>query len=207
MEAGSIGASDAATLALLYGGGGGYGGYGRGGGIGVGYGGGGGYGGGMLHAGNSVLAAGAHADGTPIKIALDGHAANNRLGLDTIVGSFENATRDRQFADLSGQHNELELRLADSQAAALAITNDLRAETARNFCDVEKAIAEAAKDAAKCCCDAQLQSCRDHAELKALVISENGATRELIRGDALAAANARITQLETINALSDNKRH
>ena len=50
---------------------------------------------------------------------------------------------------------------------------------------------------------AQLAAAKDHAELQALIIKENSATRELMRGDALAAANAKIIQLETINALAD----
>lgn len=194
---GSLNPNDLATLSLLYGGG-------RGGGPGVG---GGSYGGYGHMIADPLIAANAHVDGSATKEAIDCNAKSAEAGLSGIRQDFENATRDRQVAGISKGQVDAERRVTDAIAASLAITNDVRAETAKNFCDVEKTIAEAAKDAAKCCCDAQLQACKDHAELKALVIEENARTRELIRGDALVAANAKITQLETINALSGNGHH
>ena len=194
---GSLNPNDLATLSLLNG-------YGRGGGVGVG----GGYSGGYGHTiADPIVAANAHVDGSAVKEAINCHASSARLGMDAITGSFENATRDRQFAELSKGQSDVERRLCDQNTAQTAIINDLRAEAAKCCCETHKAIAEAAKDAAKCCCDAQLQACKDTSELKALIIKENSTTRELIRGDALAAANAKITQLETINALSGNSHH
>lgn len=207
MENGSIGASDAATLALLYGGGGGgYGGYGRGGGIGVGYGGGGYGGGGMLYPGNSVLAAEAHANGTSVKEAIDCNSKFSAASAQGMMQAFENGNRQQQFFELSREHTDLERRLNDQNAAAIATQNDVRSEVAACCCETQKSIAEAAKEAAKCCCDAQLQQCKDTADLKALIISENAETRNQMRGDALAAANAKIIQLETINALDKGHR-
>ena len=203
---GKVGASDAATLALLYGGGG-YGGYGgRGGGIGVGYGGGGYGGGGILYPGNSVLAAEAHANGTAVKEAIDCNANTAQAGISGMVQSFENGNRQQQFFELSREHTDLERRLADSNTANIAQQNDIRAEMAKCCCETQRSIAEAAKEAAKCCCDAQLQQCKDTADLKALIIAENAETRNQMRGDALAAANAKIIQLETINALDKGHR-
>lgn len=204
MESGSIGASDAATLALLYGGGrGGYGGYG--GGIGVGAGGGGGYHGGHYMA-DPIVAANAHVDGSAVKEAIDCNARTATAGIGGMVQSFENGNRQQQFFELSREHTDLERRINDQNAAQVGTMNDLRAEAAKCCCETQKAIAEAAKDAAKCCCDAQLQQCKDTADLKALIIAENAETRNQMRGDALAAANAKIVQLETINALSDKHR-
>ena len=137
---------------------------------------------GSLYAGNQVLAAQSHADGTATKEAID---CNQGLIRDQ-NNSFENATRDRQVAGLMAQISGIEINALRSNADMLA------------------AITDNAKDAALCCCDAKLEACKNTAEIKALVISENAATRELIRGDALAAANAKIIQLETVNALSNN---
>lgn len=67
--------------------------------------------------------------------------------------------------------------------------------------DIEKLVVDGQKEAAACCCDAKLEACKNTAEIKALVIQENSKTRELIQSDALEQARAKITQLETINAL------
>lgn len=208
MESGSIGASDAATLALLYGGGYGGGGYGRGGGIGVGYGGGGygGHGGGVGYPGNSVLAAGVHADGTPIKTAIDCNAKIASQAIDGMSDRFEDLTRNNSFGRVIDGQTNLERRINDQNAAQIATVNDFRRDNDKNFCETQRSIAQSAKEAAACCCAAQLQACKDHAELKSLIIKENSETRELIRGDALAAANAKIIQLETINALDKHGR-
>ena len=197
---GSLNPNDLATLSLLYGGGR----YG-GGGPGVGGGGYGGYHGGHYMA-DPIVAANAHVDGSAVKEAIDCNAKTAQSGIGGMIQSFENGNRQQQFFELSREHTDLERRINDQNAASISTQNDIRSEIAACCCDTQKAIAEAAKDAAKCCCDAQLQQCKDTADLKALIIKENSETRELIRGDALMAANAKITQLETINALSDKHR-
>ncbi|MCK5611264.1 hypothetical protein KAR91_55855 [Candidatus Pacearchaeota archaeon] len=182
METGSIGASDAATLALLYGGGGGYG---RGGGIGVGYGGGGGYGGSMLHAGNSVLAAEAHADGSGRGENIKANRDFSTIGFNSITSDnresrIQDSFRDlfRNNADDSRRNDdkfaEVERRSDDRTAAVLGQINDHRAESTnsihraevsslKNHCEVKEKIAE-------CCCETQ----------KLIVSSETRLTERLL---------------------------
>lgn len=151
----------------------------------------GGYGGigvggrGGLVAGNEFLAATTHADGTAVKTAVDCNAARSADGLARI------SEQNRAQAC-----NDRESRTTDR------ITN-MEFRNGDRLRDLEREMGQNAKDAAECCCKAQLQACKDHAELKALIISENSATREMINGNALDAANAKITQLETINALAN----
>lgn len=181
-----------------YGGFGGFGGYGTGMGMGI-------------HGANGAYGTGANA------VRIEAHARSHDAGL-------ENLLDQNQFAVTNGNITEGFNRASDSRAANVArvADNQFRAElrqtdgmnvmfremaaNARDMdkccCDTQKAIAQAAKEAAQCCCDAKLEGCKNTADLKATIISENSATRELIRGDALAAANAKIIQLETINALS-----
>ena len=202
---GSLNPNDLATLSLLYGGGGRYGG-----GPGVGMGGG--------YPGSGYLTAEAISNGTAVKEAIDGNAKMGSRGMDNIADRFEDATRADNFSRVCERIVELSADLSRNQLFNAEKINDVRAETAKCCCDTQKAIAEcccdtqksiaqAAKEAALCCCDAKLQACKDHADLRALIIQENSATRELMRGDALAAANAKIVQLETINALSSNGHH
>jgi hypothetical protein len=124
------------------------------------------------------------------------------LNVKNISDNFESVNRSAQFTSVKDGQFQSELRTNDRLLALQMEMNSNARAADKCCCDTQKAIAEAAAAAAKCCCDAQLQACKDHADLKATVILENSATRELIRGDALAAANARIVQLETINALS-----
>lgn len=198
--------SDAVLTAAMSGGLGGRGGYG--GGLWGG-------GGDMLGAGNSVLAADAHANGTATKEAVNCNSQKIEDQADFtrdiissdmagIRQSFENQTRTSEFASIRDGQFRTELRSSDQHAENLKAIADIEFRSLDRQRDIESLIIQNAKDAAKCCCDAKLQSCKDTAEVKALVIAENSATRELIRGDALAAANARITQLETINALQSN---
>jgi hypothetical protein len=177
--------------------------------------------GGMMFPGNSVLAAEAHANGTAVKEAIDSGKTAAASGLENLLDQNQFTATNKSIVD---GHN----RLGDNMAANVGriadqVTNqefrngdrlrDLDKTIAANAaiaaqccCDTQKAIAEAAKEAALCCCDAKLEAAKSHASIMASVIAENSATRELIRGDALAAANAKITQLETINALS-NRHH
>jgi len=90
----------------------------------------------------------------------------------------------------------------------------IRAEGKDCCCETQKAIADAAKEAAKCCCEAQLRAAENQAALllkmcedknETLVAISAGFTA--IKDRELNAANARITQLETINALSHHGHH
>ena len=196
--AGQIGVND---LLLARGVGGGYGG-----GFGGGFGGG-GYGmGGGMYAGNNVLAAEAHANGTATNAHLTNLAAETRLSFDNSREVARESRNIDQFGRVTDNQFRAELRGADQIA-------DLTREVASNArvmdkccCDTNKAIADAAKEAALCCCDAKLEACKSHSELMATVLSENSKTRELMQTTALATATARVTQLETINALDHRHR-
>jgi hypothetical protein len=175
---------------------------------------GGGYG--MMFPGNSVLAAGAHADGTATKEAIDCHASANAAGIENLLDQNQFTATNKSIVD---GHN----RLGDNMSANVGriadqVTNQefrngdrLRdldktiaanaAIAAKDSCETQKSIAEAAKEAAACCCAAQLAACKAHAELMASVIKENSETRALMSSTALDSANARIIQLETIDAL------
>lgn len=148
----------------------GVGGYGAGYGLGGGY----GYGGGVL----SSLA---HADGTAVKESIDGNKDLMMAGIDRISAQNKEGRDNFLFDQLQNSIVNQEFRSLDRQR------------------DIERVIADNAKEAAKCCCETQK-----------LVTMEANATRTLIleveaRGvrDRLEAANAKITQLETINALSN----
>ena len=135
-----------------------------------GFGGEGGYGN-MMLAGNSTLAAGAHADGTAVKTAVDCNAASSAAGLDRISAQnredrFNNAIE----AIRTGQFQEA-LRNSDGQR------------------DIEKLVATGQAAAALAACKAEL-CCK---ETQCLIKEENAATRSLIiekhaASDALALA-------------------
>lgn len=197
---------------------------GRGLGIG-GFGYGAGYGGGGMYPGNNVLAANAHADGTAVKTAIDCGMKATAAGLDRTADQAEETRRVLAFDNINKNITDGEFRssdrltavnknITDSEFRSLDRQRDtdktLAAMAAANAlccCDTQKAIADAAKEAAKCCCEAQLAACKAHAEITATVLADGALTREMIRGDALAAANAKITQLETINALGNSHHH
>jgi hypothetical protein len=165
VNAGQINAADLATLSLI---GRGYGGYG---GIGVGAGShGGSYYGGYghnLYAGNSVLAAEAHADGTA-----QGAVSKHTLDMIALQGDrFEDATRAKEFGDIrmavANTRETLSREMGDNRVEAIRIAGDNRVELANRLADM-------AKDCAKCCCETQK-----------LVIEEGTKTRELVNARAL----------------------
>lgn len=88
-------------------------------------------------------------------------------------------------------------KLSDNANRASDMTTNSEFRMSDRLRDVEREMAANARAAAECCCDAKLEACKNTAELKALVISENSKTREQIRGDALNAANAELTALKT----------
>ena len=145
--------------------------------------GGGGYGygvgaGGGIGAG--VLTAEALANGTATNAKIDANADRASNSIAGVRSAFDNQTRNVQFDQVNQNITNMEFRSLDRQR------------------DIERQIVDNAKDAAKCCCETQK-----------LITSEAATTRTLIleveaRGNvaALAQAQAKITQLETINALS-----
>lgn len=153
---------DAATLALFS--------NGRCGGIGVG-------GGGGLCCGNEYLAAGAHADGTAVKEAVD---ANGRMS---------SANLDR----ISAQN--LESRTNDRFAATIRTFNNSEFRTIDRLRDVERLIVDGQKEAAKCCCESQLRDCENTAKIMAEIkaVEARGIERE--RADLKAELTALKTQI------------
>jgi hypothetical protein len=198
---GQIGVND---LLLARGVGGGYGG-GFGGGFGM-------NGMGMgTHGANGAYGTGANA------IRIDSHASAHAAGLENLLDQNQFATTNGNIVEgfnraadsrasnvgrVADNQFRSELRQSDQAAAMLATLNANARVADKCCCDVQKAIADAAKDAAKCCCDAKLEACKNTGDLMAAILSENGKTRELMQATALDAANAKVVQLETINALS-----
>jgi hypothetical protein len=165
----------------------GFGGYG--GGYGNGLSGGGGY------SGGGYLTAEAHANGTATKEAIDCNSAQFLSGLDRVSDQNKETRDNFRFDQLSQSINNQEFRSLDRQR------------------DIERLMTDNAKDSAKCCCDAKLLASQNACDTQKLVSAEANATRELILAvegrsniRLLDAANAKITQLETINALSGHHR-
>jgi hypothetical protein len=201
-----IDSSEIATLALLQsrGFGGGFG----GGGVGSG-----GYGG--YHAGNQVLAASAHADGTAIGARLENLADSTRIAFDSNQEQIRESRTQEQFSRLSDnqfraeirasdQHASgqtalatVEQRLSDQHAAAIASATAVEFRSIDRQRDIERILVDNAKEAAKCCCDTQKLILAEGNETRALALAIEG------RGTvaALHEAQSRINQLETINAL------
>ena len=172
MTQGNIDASSAGTYALLLdtlragrGSGGGYG-----------YGGGeGGYGGYGLHAGNSVLAARAHADGTAIKEAIDKNGIIAIQGMDGIKQSFEDGTRTQQFFELSREHTDLERRVNDQNAALVGTLNDLRSDFKDCCCETQKLIIAEGTRTRELMLTTELQNAKDSNNITATVNGINNA--------------------------------
>lgn len=189
--------NDVATLSLL---GGGYGG------VGIGNNG----------VGNQVLAAEAHANGTAVDAKVENLQDGQRLAFDSVQEQIRESRNldqssrlsDNQFRSevrASDQHSqilnhqsEMELRIAASHVSIQKDITDQEFRSLDRQRDITAMLVDNAKEAAKCCCETQK-----------LVSAEANSTRSLVleveaRGvrDTLAAANAKITQLETINALS-----
>jgi hypothetical protein len=194
MESNSINPSEVATLSLLAGRGGYGGGYGYGGG---GYGGGGG-----IHAGNSVLAATAHADGTAQNARIENLADSTRLAFDSNQEQIRESRTQEQFSRLSDNQFRAEIRASDQHASGTAALTAVEFRNLDRLRDIERLVVDSAKEAAECCCDTQKLILAEGNETRALALAIEG--RSTVA--ALHMAQARITQLETINAL-DNGRH
>lgn len=120
-----------------------------------------GYGGSHGHVRDSVLAADAHADGSAVAAKVD--AVGEKT--DAQTNMFDAAERSRQFEATAAL-------LAEGRLAAQASMNALN-----------QRVSDVAADAAKCCCDAQLQAERNAASLRAeiLAVESRTITRELER--------------------------
>lgn len=176
---------------ILYGAGGGYG-YDNG-----------------LGAGNSVLAASAHANGTADSVKADCNALRFTDGLNTIGAQFDNQVQTAQFSAIGKSISDLEFRTSDRITALAKSATDTEFRSLDRQRDIESLLVQNAKEAAKCCCDAQLLAVQNACDTQKLVTSEGTQTRELILAvearsnvAALAVAQARINQLEVISALT-----
>lgn len=112
-------------------------------------------------------------------------------GITAMRDQFDTATRSGEFARVCEKIGEMDNRASDQRFQSELRTNDrllaLQAEMNQN-----------ARAAADCCCNLKLQMCEDKSQVLAAIAAVEG--RGIER--ALNAANAKITQLETINALS-----
>jgi len=204
MENGSINPSEVATLSLLGGGGGyGYGGGNRG-----------------YNIGNQVLAAEAHANGTAVDAKIENLQDGQRLAFDSIQEQIRESRNLDQTSRLSDNQYRSESRAADQHAGILQRQSDMELRLSTNHVAIQKDITDQefrsldrqrditamlvdnAKEAAKCCCETQKLIAAEAGETRALVLAVEGRTNVA----SLAAANAKITQLETINALHGHGR-
>jgi len=119
-----------------------------------------GYGGGYLQAGNSALAAGAHADGTGLGRTVECNGRSQAAQLDRLSDQNEETRRILQ-------NDAVKKEIADFRIAEVTNNGQRDIFFAERFSDLAAANA-------KCCCDTQL-----------LVVKENSATRELINARAL----------------------
>lgn len=130
--------------------------------------------------GNDVLAANAHADGTAVKEAVDCNAKMCSAGLDRISDQAEESRRSAQFTSIRDGQFQAELRNSDRLQGIQQQLNDM-------------ALANC-----KCCEEAKLLACQNKSEILAAIESnaKDVITREL------NAANARVTQLTTIDEIT-----
>jgi hypothetical protein len=171
MENGSLNATEIAVGSLLAGN---RGGYGAGGGAW-----GGGYGGYGPFASPGANAVRLNRNGQNIKEQGDCTRTLIGQGLDSVRNAFENVTRDNQFSAVTKQVTDAEFRSIDRMR------------------DIECQIIDNAKAAAACCCEAKLTAEKNKSDILAAIAAQGSETitREL------AAANSKVNQLETINAI------
>lgn len=177
---GELGATQAATLALLSD-------TARAGNRGYGYGGGeGGFGGGMMFPGNSMLAAGAHADGTATKEAIDCGIRQFDAGLSRVSDQAEESRRQASFTALLDGQFRAELRTNDR-------LNAMEAQRSRDLLQITRDQNDARAEAAKCCCDLKLENCKNTSDIMAQIAASESRAVER----SLNAANAELTALKT----------
>ena len=148
--------------------------------------------------GNAVLAAEAHANGTAVKEALDCNSLRFSDGLNDLRSQFDNQTRTSQFEAITKSLSDSEFRGADRFVSISKNVADAEFRSLDRQRDIERHLVDNAKDAAKCCCETQKLITAEATATRALILEVEG--RSTVA--ALAQAQAKITQLETINALS-----
>ena len=130
----------------------------------------------------------------------------NKQGHDFLSQQIsDNADRNRdtlQTLQTNTQFDRVSDKLSDQTNFFDGSISRVAAATAVGQAEIIREMNANAREAAKCCCETQK-----------LIAAEASATRSVIleveaRGvrDSLAAANAKVTQLETINALSGGHR-
>ena len=146
----------------------------------------------MMFPGNSVLAAGAHADGTAVKTAVDCNAASSAAALDRVSAQnredrFNNAIENVR----TGQFQEA-LRNSDGQRDIEKLVAAGQAASALAACKAEL-----------CCKETQCLIKEENAETRALIVEKHAASDALalaIEGrsnlDKLAEARAEILALK-----------
>lgn len=112
-------------------------------------------------------------------------------GFEAIRDQFSSAHQDDQFNRICARIQDTDNRSSDQRFQSELRTND-------RLLALQAEMNENARDAAKCCCDLKLQMCEDKSSLLSAIaaVESRGIER------SLNTATARITQLETINALT-----
>lgn len=116
--------------------------------------------GGYMQAGNSALAASAHADGTGLGKSIECNSHSLEAGLNRVSDQNEETRRILQ-------NDEIRKDISDFRISELN-------SSAQNNLFIAGKLADMSAANAKCCCETQL-----------LVVKENSATRELINARAL----------------------
>lgn len=150
-----------------------------------------GYGNNGIGVGNSLLAAEAHANGTADSAKADCNALRFSDGLSDLRNNFNQQTRGAQFDTVNKNITDAEFRSSDRATGAEFRSLDRQR-------DIERMLVDNAKDAAACCCETQKLITAEATSTRALILEVEGRANVA----QLAAAHAKITQLETINALS-----
>ena len=144
------------------------------------------FGGGGEGGGVGFLGAEAIANGTATKESIDCNSRQFTAGLQRVSDQAEESRRMAQDAQTNKNITDAEFRNIDR----ITVLSQL--------------VVDGQKEAALCCCNAKLEACKASAETNALIIQQNSETRALMTATALDTANARIIQLETINALKSS---
>jgi hypothetical protein len=145
-------------------------------------------------------------------------------GQEANLHAFDAGTTAEGFSRICDKLSDSEFRTGDRQRDIEREINTNARDAAKCCCEVQASIAAAAAESAKCCCETNLRMSEGFGAV-ALKAAENQAQTLLkmcedknalsvqmaegfsnIKDRELNAANARITQLETVNALSGHHR-
>lgn len=135
--------------------------------------------------GEDYLSAEALANGTATNAKIDANADRASDSIAGVRSAFDNQTRSMQFSEVNKNIADMEFRSLDRQR------------------DIERQLVDNAKEAAKCCCETQKLVTAEATATRALILEVEGRANVA----ALAQAQAKITQLETISALSRGNGH